>query len=299
MKRMIVAIAITAALSQSSQAAGTSAAQFLKMGAGARASAMGEAFVAVANDANATYWNPAGLTKVEKAEVSVMQNSHFVDTNYQFLGAALPLESLSLGASFARLDYGSIQGYDDNDAKTKNFDAGSMSGGLSAAKKFGDKLALGLTAKFVQEKIENESASTLAADVGAMYTLNRFQIGGAIQHLGGSLSMVKDSAPLPMTVRAGVSTMLFEEKLLVAGEVSKPNDHDAALHAGTEYKVTPQFTVRGGYKAILGDNADLGGLVGINAGLGIQVNRFNLDYSISPFGDLGLSHRISLRVQFN
>ncbi|MGE5411889.1 MAG: hypothetical protein ACM3MI_13085, partial [Clostridiales bacterium] len=45
------------------QRAGISAAQFLKIGIGGRASSMGDAFVAVANDASALYWNPAGLSQ--------------------------------------------------------------------------------------------------------------------------------------------------------------------------------------------------------------------------------------------
>ncbi len=45
------------------QRAGISTAQFLKIGVGGRASALGDAFVAIANDASALYWNPAGLSQ--------------------------------------------------------------------------------------------------------------------------------------------------------------------------------------------------------------------------------------------
>src|SRR5688572_13884503 len=86
-------------LTVNAQAAGTSGAQFLKLGAGARAAAMGDAFCAVSNDVTAAYWNPAGLSQIETPELAVMQNSGLVETQYQYMGLALPRENGTLAAS--------------------------------------------------------------------------------------------------------------------------------------------------------------------------------------------------------
>ena len=74
-----------------SNASATSSAQFLKMGAGARAAGMADAFSAVADDVTAGYWNPAGLQQISSPEMSVMQNNSLVETQYQYAGAALPM----------------------------------------------------------------------------------------------------------------------------------------------------------------------------------------------------------------
>ena len=61
------------------QRAGISTAQFLKIGVGGRASAMGDAFVAVANDVSALYWNPAGLTQFQDNQIIFSHNEWVVD----------------------------------------------------------------------------------------------------------------------------------------------------------------------------------------------------------------------------
>src|SRR5438067_1224172 len=91
------------ARSANAKSSGTSSAQFLKLGAGARAAGMGDAFVAVADDVTAAYWNPAGLAQIRQTEVEAMQNTSLVDTQYQYLGAAVPLRDSAIGFSMFRM----------------------------------------------------------------------------------------------------------------------------------------------------------------------------------------------------
>lgn len=280
------------------QAAGTSAAAFLKLGAGARAEGMGRAFSSVADDVTAVYWNPAGLAQLETAELAAMQNTHFVDTQYQFVAGARPFGDNVFGLSIYRLDYGTIDRYTAADVKEGGFSAGSLAANLSMGRKIGDRLMAGVTAKFVQETLESETAGTFAADLGMIYKLDRANVSAVIQHAGAGLKMVSESAPLPLTVRLGASQKFVQDKLLAAVEISKANDSDASFHGGVEYRLTQIIALRGGYTATPGQSTDLGGLTGANAGLGMTFNRFNLDYSVSPFGDLGLSHRFSLGYKF-
>jgi hypothetical protein len=299
MRNLILIVALSLTTAQIAVAsAGTSSASFLKMGAGARAAAMGESFVSVADDATATYWNPAGLAQVQDIQVSAMQNTHFVDTQYQHLAAVKPLEKFTLGLSLARMDYGSIDSYSAGDVRDGNFNASSLGVGLSAGMKMGETLAVGSTVRFIQESIESESATGFAADLGLQYTPSRITFAGAVQNIGTSMKMVQESAALPLTVRLGASTKILEEKLLLSAGLSKPNDASAALQMGVEFNMNSLLTLRGGYKLVSGAS-DLGGLVGVTGGLGVKFNRFNVDYAVTPFGDLGLSHRVSLMVRFN
>ncbi|MBU1486934.1 hypothetical protein KKH56_02640 [bacterium] len=48
----------------------------------------GEAFVGVADDATAIYWNPAGLTQIKSVELLGMQNFYLMDMGYQYVAAA-------------------------------------------------------------------------------------------------------------------------------------------------------------------------------------------------------------------
>ena len=70
---------------------GTTTANFLKIGAGARAIGMGEAFTGVSDDVTAVYWNPAGLGQLELTELSVMDNQWIEKISNLFLGYGIPL----------------------------------------------------------------------------------------------------------------------------------------------------------------------------------------------------------------
>lgn len=279
------------------QAAGTSSAQFLKMGAGARAAGMGDAFCSVSDDANATYWNPAGLAQVESSELSMMHNSNIEETSYQYLSGAMPLRNSTIGGFIQRLNVGTIDRYTANNVRDGSFDTGSMAVGASMGRRIRENTMMGFTLKFVQESIEAESDTTFAGDFGLLHKAETFNFGLAIQNIGPGLSMVSESSPLPMTVRAGASKMFAQKRLLAAVDMAKANDGDLSLNLGVEYKMSEVVILRGGYKA--GNSLDVDGITNINGGLGLKLNRFNFDYSVSPFGDLGMAHRISLLVRFS
>jgi long-subunit fatty acid transport protein len=259
---------------------------------------MGDAFVSIADDASATYWNPAGLSQIQTPEVLAMQNAGLVDTQYQYLAGVLPLKDGAMGLSVSRLDYGSIDRYTASDAKDGSFTAGSLAGNISYSRKVAEDVMMGLSVKYVEESIESEKASSFAGDLGILVKRGRINFGGALQHFGPGMKMVRESSPLPMTVRVGASTRFMDDRLLASVDASKPNDENVTFHTGVEYHIVPMLALRGGYALTPGSSTDLGGLTGISAGLGIVFNRFNLDYSVTPFGDLGLSHRFSLLARF-
>jgi long-subunit fatty acid transport protein len=302
MKKTFLTIAIGLAATgvlATANAAGTASAQFLKLGAGARAAAMGEAFTAVSDDVTATYWNPAGLTQLRAAEAELMHNAGLVNTQYQFLAGAMPTQGdWTFGASLYRMDYGSMDRYDNADVKDGSFQAGSLAVGFSAARKWSDNLSVGLTGKVIREGIDDVTATGAAADAGAMYRFDNYQFGAALQNVGPALKFVTDSSPLPATLRLGAAGRFLDEKLLLGLDLTKARDTDPSVSAGAEYSPAPQLKVRGGYKSSTGA-ADLGGLAGISAGAGFSIRNVTIDYAFVPFGDLGATHRISLQFRMN
>lgn len=279
-------------------AAGTAGAQFLKLGAGARAAAMGDSFAAIADDVSAAYWNPAGLAQLEGVEISAMQNTGLVDTQYQFAAAALPFGDNAVALSLYRMDYGDIDGYSATDVAEGSFDAGSLAAALSFARRIGDRVSLGATAKMVQEKIDGTSASTIAGDLGLLWSGERMSLGVALQHLGGALKFESESEDLPMTVRADAA-LRFSRRVLVSAGLAKARDNDAELHAGAEVSAGSILKLRAGYAVVPGNGIDAGGIAGVTGGAGVSLGRFSVDYGIRPFGDLGLSHRISITARFS
>lgn len=68
---------------------------FLSYGAGARSLGMGKTFVGVADDASATYWNPAGLAQLKQNELTALHASLYERTGYSFVSYGQPLKTVT------------------------------------------------------------------------------------------------------------------------------------------------------------------------------------------------------------
>ena len=94
---------------------GQTTAAFLKIASGARAAALGEAYVGLANDVTATYWNPAGLFQLENTQVLFMYLTPMGkvnDLSYNHLSIAVPKGIKgAFGASVSYYGYGEMDRY--------------------------------------------------------------------------------------------------------------------------------------------------------------------------------------------
>lgn len=283
-------------------AAGTSAFQFLQLGVGARPSAMGEAFAGVAGDVNSVYWNPAGLAALDRRELSVTHAQWLEEITYSSLACGLPVNGGTVAAAFNVLNTGSIDKADNTGQRlAENYSMAEVMGLLSYARKSG-ALALGANLKFISSRIEEETAQSLAADLGALYGGiavhgRRLNLGLSVQNLGTRAQYVSEAYSLPVTVRAGAALEAYKGLLLVSDLVYREETVD--IHAGAEYTRafgTVVVAARAGYK----DDTvkELGSLSGLTAGLGVGWTDFQLDYAWNSFTDLGATHRLSLGIKF-
>jgi hypothetical protein len=177
---------------------GTSGAQFLKIGVG-RGAAMGEAFVAVADDASATFWNPSGLGTITTREISLQHNEWIADVSHEYLSVILPLSNFgTMGISLTALTMGKMEYLTVDDPNTTiredtgtgmYFNASDFAVAFSFGRMFTDRLAAGLTVKAIQEIIWDMSATGLAADFGIHYNtgFKGLRIAAAISNFGSDM----------------------------------------------------------------------------------------------------------------
>jgi len=278
--------------------AGTSGAQFLKLGAGARATAMGNAFAGIADDSTALYWNPAGLNQVKQKSISVAHNIMFEDIYYDWASCTKPLKNGAVGIGIQYLSYGTIKGMDENEIETGNFRPNDLAVTLGYARMLG-KVMAGASLKYISSKIK-ETATAFALDVGGMYKLmnKKLSVAAVAQNLGTKLKYIDDKETLPVNIKISGAYKIFKNWTADL-DINFPVDNEMNACAGTEYayKVNKEISVFGrlGYTT---ETKDVGGLNGVTGGIGGEYKGYNLDYAFVPFGDLGNTHRISLGVRF-
>ncbi len=262
---------------------GTTAANFLKIGVGARATAMGGAFTALADDTTSLYWNPAGLAQIKEGELSATYNLWFEDVRQGYLSIGFPLMGGTLGLAANYVDMGTLEGRDEAGNPTGNFTASDLELMVGYAKEISPKLSFGFGAGIIQDTIAEDKKSAFLANVGLLTEVSKpLILGFAVQNLGSQLG--GDSLPLTLRVGLALKPGPFE----IALDLVKPTDDDTYYCAGAEWWIEKIVALRVGYKS----NQDVGS--GLTAGLGFKVATVDLDYAYVDYGDLGNTHRISL-----
>ena len=276
---------------------GTASGNFLKMPVGAGATAMGGAVIALGDDVYSSYWNPAGLGGVRAPQIALMYNASFENIFQQYAAYAHPTDFGVLALGVYYVGAGDIQGYDAYGKKTANVDFYNMAGGLSFQRNIIEDLSGGLTLKYIQEKLEKHTGNAFAADIGLRYILkdSGLKFGAGIKNVGTPLKFIKEEYPLPMLIDFGVG---YKRKLLgedVRVEVNgiMPSDNKFFVRVGAEVLIRDLLALRVGYDG----GYDAGS--GLNAGVGLGLDVFLLDYGYRAFGEIkGMAHRISLTVKF-
>jgi long-subunit fatty acid transport protein len=339
MKKIICIIVFMASLSQaglfgSLSKSGTTASQFLKIPVGARAIGMGGAYVALANDASAVFWNPGGLANISgSGAVSFIHTNWLAETSFNFAVAVINIEDFgALGISFTSLSMPDMEVRDEfnPEGTGEYFSAGDLALGLSYARKFTDRFSLGFTAKYVYQKIWHMTASTIAFDVGMKFQtdLDWLVLGISISNFGPKIhytgkdvfinydynpdewgdsqnifaNLQTDEWELPLMFRVGLAFKVVESEnhqLVSSVEARHPNDNTENISAGLEYGFLNKFFLRAGYQSFFEENSEKG----LTAGAGFvyflsPTSPLKLDYAYADWNRLTQVHRFSIEIQF-
>ena len=251
MRRVAVAsVALILVLSAVALADGIGAFSAFKNGIGARALAMGGAFVAVANDATAMLWNPAGLAQLDDTRLSGMSTDLFgLGITHQFIGAVTTFANLGIGLGWERA---SIDG--------QIIDEGGELGGAftwveqaivgSLATNVLDVAMAGANVKYyLADNGLGDAASGFGFDLGLLVSLgDMFVIGVNAMDLAGS-SIEWDGGTTDVIsglYKAGLAMKLADDRLILATDVDFDGTDLGNTHVGVEFKVIDELALRGG-----------------------------------------------------
>ncbi|MBI1932814.1 MAG: PorV/PorQ family protein [Ignavibacteriales bacterium] len=322
-------------LAQNVSKTGTTSAEFLGIGVGGNALGLGGAFVSVANDASALYWNAGGIANSEKYSGIVVHTNWIAETSFDYAGLVIPMgEFGNIGFSFTSLsmDDMKVRTIELPEGTGEYFSAGDISFGVSYARKLTERFSIGFTAKYIQQNIWHMKASAFAIDAGTLFKTDLFggmTIGASISNFGTTMKMdgrdtryfirVDDSKlgsndriptnieldqwELPLIFQIGLSTFVFnynDYKLLIAADAIVPNSDYQSMNVGAEFSFLDYIKIRGGYNSLFLQDGE-GGLslgVGVNSKMLLSTAKVNFDYAYRDFGRLNFIHTFSLGFDF-
>ncbi len=298
------------------QRAGISTAQFLKIGVGSRATAIGDAFVAISNDVSALYWNPAGLVQFNDDQVMFSHNIWVVDINHDFFGAVYHLDGTNaLGIAFTSLSMKDMPVTTEFSpfGSGEYFGYGDIAVAVSYARKMTDKFSFGGTVRYIEETLDKLKMRGVMIDLGTFYWtgLGTTRFAVAVSNFGNQLAPDGNvvligkreksdwqSFSPPTIFRIGFAFEPYQSednKITTSIQLNHPNDNSENVSTGFEYSWKNIIFLRGGYKFNVDEQNYTFGM-GVN--IPIRIAQCTVDYSYSNFVRLGSAQRFSIILGF-
>lgn len=301
------------------------AGEFISLGVGGRALGLGGAYVALANDVTAGYWNPAGLARINYPQIALMHDEQFGSlVNHDYGAVAFPVgASTSIGISLIRLGVDDIPdtrnaGVDINGNLTYDpaqfsridpnrvtyFNAADYALYFSYARRSSDEFTYGANVKLIRRDMGDASATGIGFDLGLWYRpFERMVVGANVQDITTTFlawSTGRNELISP-TMKLGTAYFIdllggrfapaldvdvrFEGRTSASTAAVGPVSFD--LHGGLEYLFKDLIAIRAGYSDVKQ----------LTMGIGVHFPKLNIDYSLAKFDaadQLGNTHRISL-----
>ena len=325
---------VQAQLTRTTTKVGTTVAQFLKIGAGARSVAMGGSAAAMEGDIYSIYWNPGALARLKTpGEASFNHTQWLADINHNYIATGLTVDGFgTLGLSVTSVttpeDIVRTEINPEGDGRRWSYNAVAI--GLSYARALTDQFSIGFTTKYIHEGLWNMSSSGFAFDIGTIYTtnFNGLRIGASISNFGTKMrldgqdisfnnfptgvegqgpqnvqSLYKtESYDIPLQFRIGLAmdAVKFDEiRATVAVDAVHPNDNTEYMNAGAEFAYDETFFARIGVNSLLMDNTEMG----MTWGVGFYVpftamTGVKVDYAYADAGRLKNLQYVTVGVTY-
>ncbi len=329
----VVIILFTSGLYAQSLKTGTTASQFLKIGVGPRAIAMGSAFTATSDDITAMYWNPGGLANINSNQAFFNHVNWIADVNYDFAAIATNVPGFgTLGAFVSVLSTNDmlVRTIEKPEGTGELFAFNTLAIGLSYARNLTDQFSIGFNAKYLSENLWHMNSSGFALDIGTLYKIPMFErelrIAASISNFGTKMKLsgrdilsVKnvgsgsspnlintdiqlDSYDLPLLFRIGVAADLIKSssnRITVDVDAIHPNDHTEYINSGLEYGWNEIIFLRAGYNSLFEKDTEKGLTLGFGLNYRIvDLIKLKVDYAYEDFGKLNNVQYFSVGIEF-
>lgn len=264
------------------------------LGMGARALGLGKAYTAVADDATALYWNPAGLAHVRQMELAACHVFLNEGTTYDVLGYVHPVYGFgTLGLAGMNIQTGGIERRDDHDYLLGTFGYRQSQGLLSLGRELFPGLGAGFSLKAEQMVLDTYQGTGVGLDLGFLYNpAGVLSFGLVLQNILPPEFRFVEPVSLPMDVRLGGAFRCSldgegNHRLLASAEVEKGASNLLLLHGGLEYALYRTLALRAGW------DRDR-----ISGGAGVVFMGIGLDYALTYQETSGYLHIASLNWRF-
>ncbi len=264
---------------------------FLRIGLTPRAKGMGDTYVAVADNASAAYYNPAGLAFIQRQEILMSYSAMSFDRTFSHIGYSRALPPM------AGFSAGIIQsGFRDSEARLRN---GELSGEniedthyaffIGFAIRFSDKFSAGISPKVIYSKIYDVSAKSFGADFGVMLKpVKNLSLGAVIKDIGIKMKYSREVSggiglgdqtttdAYPRIIKAGAAYQLplsgSFKYILFAADMERNSLQGSKSHFGIETNISDKIHVRAGL-----DSKDF--TAGFSVPFKIRQHAFQFDYA--------------------
>ncbi len=317
----IIFILLFASICFSQSKVGTTAAPFLGIGIGSKSMGMGGAYTTVVGSSESLYWNPASISRVENTVFQFQKADWLVDTRLSTFSFSYPARrSISFGIYINHLDYGEdiVTTVDHEFGNGDYWNASDMviGGGLSWV--ITDRFSIGTVLKYIRSNIYNESAASVASDIGLLYISQKRNIrfGSSISNIGLNMAMdgkdllkkidldnensghnetilaklKTNEWPLPIIFRIGLSAnfkLSKHTKLLLSTDAVLPSDDFEHLNIGLELTVYENLFIRAGLRNIGMRYSEEKYTFGIGSKFMFLNNLLEFNYAYQHFGLFG------------
>ncbi len=287
---------------------GQSTYDFLRLDSSPRASALAGAYVAGTNDPNIIFYNPAGITNLEKIPVSFSFLKHLSDINTVSLASAFNISGLGKFASSLKyINYGTIDERDESGNKLGTFSSSDLALTVTYGNNYNEHLVYGVSAKVIYSNIADYSSVGIAGDLGLQYLLpkNGWSFGLSLMNIGRQITYynsLKES--LPFSVQLGATKKLARMPLQIFFALTRLNDDEPLnfFNIGAEFTLSKVIQLRFGYENMKRKDykiTSVSALGGFSFGLGINVKNYDVDYAFNSMGVIGAMHRIGITTTIN
>ncbi|HTY02061.1 MAG TPA: type IX secretion system protein PorQ [Bacteroidota bacterium] len=283
---------------------------FLRSDVGARPGALAGSFIAVADDPASLFYNPAALGTLSSARLSASFFKNLLDVNAGSLVYGQSIGDLgTFGAGVIYQNYGSFNETDEVGNVLGTFTASDLALEVGYANTLDENLYYGVGVKFIYSSLAGTSSTAIAGDAGLFYMIpeSRLTFGFSIRNAGSQLSTylgVREDLPLDVSVGAsivpkGLPLLLNVGLHKLNQDVNTFAERFRSFTIGGEFTLSRVLQLRVGYDneqrrdLVLGSTS---GLTGFSIGLGINVDRYRVDYALSSLGNIGSLHRVSISI---